>query len=614
MSRTDTLLLIAVAAACSGALARPLRAQESETHWSFRPVQRPDPPAVSDRTWPNNPIDAFILHGVEGFKLRPASDAVRSALLRRVYLDLTGLPPTPDEQAAFANDSSRDAIERVVDRLLADPRHGERSAQHWLDLARYADTDGFEFDQARPDAWRYRDWVVQAFNSDIPFDRFIHLQMAADEIESDNPANHVATGFHRCYPDMVDMNDQAERRQISLDDVTETTGLVFLGLTIGCARCHDHKFDPISQVDFYRLQAVFSPARFVDDYAVAEGALARVLLEDKSTAEPTHVLIRGEFGRKGPEVSPGIPAILANQGDADLVAEPLEHSTGRRAALAAWLTEPSNPMTARVAVNRLWQRFFGRGIVATPSDFGSMGEPPTHPELLDWLASELVRCDWDLEHIERLIVTSRAYQMSTLANPSALEADPENALFWRQNRRRLDGETLRDAILAASGRLNPEMGGPGVFPELPEELRKLSSKGAVWPVSEDPTDRDRRSLYVFVRRNLRYPFFEAFDRPDTNASCPRRQQTTIAPQALALLNDGLVHQSARALVHRLDDEAGMEFVPRLALLYRLALARAPDASEQSLARDFLADSPSEMAGWESLALALFNLNEFVYID
>jgi hypothetical protein len=643
-------------------------------------------------------------------------------LLRRLSFDLTGLPPTPEELDAFQADRSPDAYEKVVDRLLASPRHGERWAQHWLDLARYADTDGFEFDQARPDAWRYRDWVVQALNSDLPYDQFVRRQLAGDETDPDDPSAFIATGFNRCYPDMVDLNDQALRRQNALNDITETTGLAFLGLTIGCARCHDHKFDPIRISDFYRLQAFFTPARFRDDYPIAssrerrayesrfadwerevaseQAALmrleapireslapglppglndlviaasqkpederspgevrlvfeafakdrrlkpdaiaaaldptssatrrklldrldrlrksapaplpqARGIDEASPTAPPTYVLRRGDFTAKGAEVAPGFPVVLASsEAEATARATPTPRSTGRRQALADWLVRPDHPLTPRVLVNRLWQYHFGRGIVVSPSDFGIMGAEPSHPELLDWLATELVARGWSLKAMHRHMVTSATYRQSSHANPPGAATDPENTLLWRQNRQRLDGEAIRDALLSVSGRLNPAFGGPPIFPELPAELTKQSGKGAIWPVSPRAEDRDRRSLYVFVRRNLRYPFFEAFDRPDTNASCPRRAVTTIAPQALTLLNSRLANDAANALAGRLVREAHSDSDAQVRFAYRLLFARDPDPVEQRLAREFLARDPA----LRHFCLALLNTNEFIYID
>ncbi len=701
-------------------VAGKLISAEDRAHWAFVPPKRAEPPAVKESGWVRNVIDPFVLAGLEAEGLRHAPEADRPTLLRRLSFELIGLPPTPEEVAAFEADRSPDAYERQVDRLLASPHYGERQAQHWLDLARYADTDGFEFDEARPDAWRYRDWVVKAFNADMPYDRFVALQLAGDELEPDDPDAVVATGFNRCYPDMVDLNDQGLRRQNALDDIAETASLTFLGLTMGCARCHDHKFDPISQVDFYRLQAFFSPARFRDDYPILAPAdrsaleakaeawrremaetqaqilaleaparskiapgrpegiddqviaawekdpsdrsteevalvfeaalkdkrvkekalvdalepedktrrvgllaeldrrkkarpvpprLARVIDEAGPRPAPTYLRRRGDFYAKGPEVQPGFPAVLASS---EPQIQPLPRSSGRRASLAAWLTRPDHPLTTRVVVNRLWQQHHGRGIVATPSDFGLVGEAPSHPELLDRLALELVDRGWSLKAIHRLIVTSATYRQSSRKLEAEAQADPDNRLLWRHTRRRLDGEAIRDALLAVSGRLNPSLGGPCVFPELPAELTKLSSKGKIWPVSPREEDRDRRSLYVFTRRNLRYPFFEAFDRPDTNASCPRRAVTTIAPQALSLLNGKLAADSARGLAERVAREAGPEPSARVDRAYRLALGRGPDAAERELSLAFL--NGNDQAALADFCLALLNVNEFVYID
>jgi hypothetical protein len=623
---------------------------------------------------------------------------------------------------AFVADRAPDAYTQVVDRLRASPHYGERWAQHWLDLARYADSDGFEYDQARPDAWRYRDWVVDALNRDMPYDQFVRWQLAGDEFAPDEASAFIATGFNRCYPDMVDQNDQKLRRQNALNDITETTGLVFLGMTIGCARCHDHKFDPIRAADFYQLQAFFTPARFRDDYPIAsaadraayeekagrwdrevsslQGALirlewpirealvsglppkisdetaaafarseaerssedihliydalakdrriapedwasvldptsaslrrvwlarlavlkkagppilpyARGVDETSPEAPPTYLLRRGDPANQGPEVAPGFPLVLCpDEATSIPSATPSAHSSGRRKELANWLVRPDHPLTARVIVNRLWQHHFGKGIVASPSDFGTMGQEPTHPELLDWLATELVARGWSLKALHRLMVNSATYRQSSRPNPTALAADPENTLLWRHDRRRLDGEAIRDTLLAVSGQLNPAMGGPCIFPELPAELGKLSGKGIAWPVSDHAQDRRRRSLYVFIRRNLRYPFFEAFDRPDTNASCPRRAVTTIAPQALTLLNSGLANESARAMADRVRREAGPGPDVQVDRAYRLAFARPPDREERRLATEFLGDG-RELAPF---CRALLNTNEFLYID
>ncbi len=719
-----TALLIPLGFLCVelGAAEKPVTAEDRH-HWAFQPPARPPVPQVKRTGWVRNPIDAFVLAALEENELRPSVEASRGALLRRVTFDLTGLPPTAEEVTAFLADKSTDAYVKVVDRLLGSPRYGERWAQHWLDLARYADSDGFEFDQARPDAWRYREWVVDALNQDMPYDQFVRWQLAGDELAPDDVSAFVATGLNRCYPDMVDLNDQKLRRQNALNDITETTGLVFLGLTVGCARCHDHKFDPIRIHDFYGLQAFFTPARFRDDFPIGEPAEraayeqkyrrweeavttleaavihveqpvrsaltpellptvndetaaaftrsesertpsdvhliyesqakdkrlapnvwahvldpvsaglrqswmarlaalkkavppslphARGIDETSSEAQPTYVLNRGDHTNKGDRVAPAFPLVLCRDGSAAVPAvSPTGHSTGRRKALADWLVAPEHPLTSRVIVNRLWQHHFGTGLVATPSDFGTMGSEPTNPVLLDWLATELVARGWSLKAMHRLILTSATYRQSSAdKNVAGRAADPENTLLWRFNRQRLDGESIRDALLAVAGQLNPEMGGPCIFPELPAELTKLSNKGVAWPVSDHARDRNRRSLYVFVRRNLRYPFFEAFDRPDTNASCPRRPVTTIAPQALTLLNSRLASDAAQALAARVKREAGSDHEAQVARAYMLVFARSPDTEERRLAREFL-------GGGEALASycrALLNANEFIYID
>ncbi|HEV3163796.1 MAG TPA: DUF1549 and DUF1553 domain-containing protein [Isosphaeraceae bacterium] len=702
---------------------KPITAEERQ-HWAFIAPQRPEVPEVKEAGWVRNPIDAFVLAKLNGNGLKHAPEAGRATLLRRLSFDLIGLPPTPEELAAFLKDRAPDAYEKVVDRLLASPHYGERWAQHWLDLARYADTDGFEFDQTRPDAWRYRDWVVKALNDDMPYDAFVRLQLAGDETEPDNTDAFIATGFNRCYPDMVDLNDQGLRRQNALNDITETTGLAFLGLTIGCARCHDHKFDPIRQSDFYKLQAFFAPARFRDDYPIAapavrlehekhtaawetevaglENTLLRLegpgremlapglpnimndevvvaaqkpdsersprevhllydaLVHDKRvkqeqlsfvigsplstvrglllarleavrkaapkplpqargideagpSAPPTFLLRRGDYTAKGPEVGPAFPGVLTRSDESARPAiQTTASSTGRRRALAEWLVTPEHPLTGRVMVNRLWQYHFGRGIVATPSDFGVMGSEPSHPELLDWLATELVHRGWSLKAMHRLMVTSASYRQSSRFDADPFAADAENTLLWRHTRQRLDGEAIRDALLAVSGQLNLAMGGLCVFPELPAELTKLSSKGAIWPLSPNAADRHRRSLYVFIRRNLRYPFFEAFDRPDTNASCPRRPVTTIAPQALSLLNSKLAFDAARGLAERVTKEAGPNTEARIELAYRAALGRSPSPGEIELALQFLTQGGDKSI--TSFCLALLNINEFIYIE
>jgi hypothetical protein len=679
-------------------------------HWAFRRPQRPDIQGKAA-----NPIDAFVRAKLEAAGLTFAPPATREQLIRRVTFDLTGLPPTPEEIDAFLKDESPNAYEKLIDRLLASPAYGERWGRHWLDLARYADTNGYEFDEPRPDAWRYRDYVIRSFNADKPYDRFILEQLAGVEAFPGDHDALVATGFNLLGPDMTDAADQAQRRLNTLTDMTDTAGLVFLGLTVTCARCHDHKFEPIPQTDYFRLQAFFAPAEFHRDLSVAtpeeqkaheaadreyqaltkplrdesaalEGPVRQRLFEAKLaklspeaqaahrtpaekrtggeqevvaeterrvtvtaaevakaiTAEDrsklaelqkklkefdgkkpaplpvamglidhpgppskTHLLERGELANKGAEVEPGFPAVLSpGSKAAPANVEPVSGSTGRRLALAKWIASSENPLTARVIVNRLWQHHFGWGIVATPSDFGQRGERPTHPELLDWLATEFVAGGRRLKRMHKLMLTSEAYRQSTLTSPEAAKADPDNKLLSRMNRLRLEGEAVRDALLAVSGRLNRKAGGPGVV--LPEAAQPTggAKAAAVSPESE----RTRRSVYLFARRNLRLPFLEAFDLPDSNLSCPRRERSTTAPQALALLNAAEAAAAAKALADRLEREAKTE-PERVERAYRLTLGRRPSAAERERAAAFLRGSPLS-----ELCRGLMNLNEFVYVD
>jgi hypothetical protein len=688
---------------------------EERDHWAWKKPQRPQVPVVGGQKLAN-PIDAFIRARLKAAGVIPAPPASREQLIRRATFDLTGLPPTPEEVEAFVNDKSANAWEKVIDRLLASPRYGERWARHWLDLARYADTNGYEFDEPRPDAWRYRDYVIKSLNADKPFDRFILEQLAGDEAFPGEPDALTATGFNLLGPDMTDSADQAQRRLNTLNDMTDTAGLAFLGLTITCARCHDHKFEPISQKDYFRLQAFFTPAAFRRDLSIATAAetkaheakqreyleltkevreqiaaveepprrkvfeaklaklspeaqaahrtppekrdggqqelvaeteakvrvtdaeIAKALtadevaklnalkkeltrfdnkkppalpvamgLIDKAGPPPkTYLLERGELANKGAEVHPGFPVIVS-PGFKEAVAkvEPLANSTGRRLALAKWIASADNPLTARVIVNRLWQHHFGKGIVATASDFGLRGEDPTHPELLDWLATEFVAGGWKLKPMHKLMLMSETYQQSTQVSKDTATKDPDNKLFSRMNRLRLEGEAVRDALLAVSGTLNPKAGGPGVV--LPEASRAAGGSRPV-AVTTDTKEYTRRSIYLFSRRNLRYPFLEAFDLPDSNLSCPKRERSTTAPQALALLNSPEAMAAAKALAERLTKEGKTE-EERIDRAYRLALGRAPSAKELDRAKTFLKDSPLS-----ELCRALFNLNEFVYLD
>lgn len=659
--------------------------------WSFQKMKRTDPPTVEHRDWARNPVDAFILARLESKGLTPNPPADKVTLLRRVSFDLIGLPPTPEEVQAFLDDSSPEAYGKVVDRLLASPRYGERWARHWLDLARYAESEGFKADETRPNAWRYRDYVIHAFNADKPYDRFVQEQIAGDELFPEDPQAHIATAFNRHYPDESNARNLMQRRQEILNDITDTVGSVFMGLTYGCARCHNHKFDPILHADYYRLQAFFantaaddqvpiwSPVRVAehqkrlaaweeqtkgvreqiagllepqkqslikdlyDKYppeiqaAISkapaernpyewqmyykakpylqfddETAAKKLRGDDRTkysllraelskydalnpgelplgigmkdlgrTAPATHILAVGVYDAKQQEVAPGFLSIL-DPSSPGIEPPPGIESTGRRAALARWLTDGQNPLTARVMANRVWHYHFGRGIVGTPSDFGIMGERPSHPELLDWLATEFVRTGWSVKGLHRLIVTSNAYRQSTAHRADAAKVDPSNRLLWAFPRQRLEGEVIRDSSLMIAGLLNSEMGGPSVFPELPEGMP--APRGG-WKLST-PEERNRRSIYIFVRRNARYPMLESFDMPDTHESCARRSVTTTAPQALTMLNNKVSLEWARALAGRVLG-AEQEQARQIERAYLLAYSRMPDGFEKDTVASFL---------------------------
>ncbi len=764
-----------LAALC--AVAAPLKpgmvfTPTQRAHWAWKSPAASPIPRVQGRSWVRNPVDAFILAGLEARRLRPAPPASSEVLLRRVAFVLTGLPPSTAEADAFLQDRRAGAYERMVGRYLDSPAFGERWARHWLDLARYADTNGFEHDEVRPEMWRYRDYVVRAFNSDMPYSRFVEEQIAGDELLPARPEAWIATGLQLLGPDMTDAASQAARRQHTLNDMTDTTGLVFLGLTLGCARCHDHKYEPLSQADYYRFQAFFAPAQFRTDLPigtreeqerytralsahgarlqvvdaaleaiaggareVARGEKLALLPEDVRTAFATlgprrtpgqqvlvrrnlpliepkpeqltprlpaadrpryevllrqregilkdrpapppravglwsdraspavaRILMRGELAQPAETVHAGFPEILGGvptpAGDSRGGAVPLD-----RRALARWITRPEHPLTYRVWANRVWQHVFGRGIVRTPSDFGVRGEVPTHPELLDWLARRLAHSSSSgmqgapagstplpapaigvaglhigspagPKALLRLLLTSSTFRQSSTSAPATRAADPENRWFSRMNRTRLEAEAIRDAMLAVSGRLNRKSGGPGVLPPLPEDVLPRSSAQKAWPVTPDPAEHVRRSLYLFVRRNLTFPALEPFDAPDTNLSCARRDTSTSAPQALTLLNSDEALHCARALAGRVLREAASEET-RVVLAYRLTLARRPQPEELRLGREFLARQAAlsgeaaptslpvptapEMAAaqgvaWTAYCLALLNLNEFVYVD
>ncbi len=681
-------------------------------YWAFQQVARPAVPA------PGNPIDAFILDGLQKKQLNPSKPLDRASLIRRVTYDLTGLPPAPAEVEAFLKDKSADAYERVVERLLASPHYGERWASKWLDIVRYADTNGFELDVERPHAWRYRDYVVRSFNADKPYDRFIREQLAGDEMFPGDKEALVATGYLRAGSEhIVGGNvDPEESRQEVLTEIATNAGQTFLAMTVNCARCHNHKFDPILQADFYALQAVFAGAKG-KDVEIAEPdekaawetarkayderlkpvqtalkalakpfeerlveehkrALDPKLLEalnipkDKRTPEqkrlasdaetqikpawdevvatmPPGVLAeRARLREKLHEVEATAPdplphaysyvntgeaapeSFVLRMGDPHNRLDPVEpavpyvlraglripkESPGRRSAFANWLASRDNPLTARVMANRIWQFRMGEGLVRTPNDFGTMGDKPESHALLDWLAAEFMDRGWSVKAIDRLLVTSNTYRQSSAPDPVRSQADPQNRLFWRMNRKRLEGESIRDAALAVAGTLNPAIGGRPVRipiePEVYDLIFTESERDGLWPVNPDRSVQNRRGLYLINKRSVRLPMLSAFDQPDAITSCPVRPVSTHALQSLSLFNSGFMQEVAHDFAARLEKSCGQERNCQIDTAWRLALARPPRPAETRLAREFFKTGGS----LPDFCLAMFNRNEFVYV-
>ena len=754
--------------------------------WSFRRPSRPAPPQVRHRDWVRNPIDAFVLVRLGDKGLPQAPPAEPTTLIRRLYFDLIGLPPTPEEVEAFLKDSSPKAYETLVNQLLESPRYGERWGRHWLDVVRYADSGGFETDEYFPNAWRYRDYVIKSLNEDKPYDRFLQEQIAGDELWPNDldlqgsyavPEEKLLDLEARVATGLYSLTPQAGESRLSfrkdlyekLTDWVDTTGSAFLGLTFGCARCHDHKFDPITQRDYFRMQAAFANTRVVEipvvtklsrfhrheSYskllALAEARLAfdfferevaaRVIAakkaefpakvvqayedheeeflegryqkkwipERRQQAQPLiealqalltpgtdrlkdlqdhlspdekeqrqelvervglaaleipaveashktrydaffdlpaasvfthrpaelvpdiHILDRGELGRRKDEVRAGLPAVLKEGVELAGGSRP-EDSRRTRKKLALWLTRPDHPLTSRVMVNRIWQWHFGAGLVPTSNDFGRMGQRPSHPLLLDWLATEFVSLGWSVKSLHRLILFSSTYQMSSrFFDKAAAAADPDNRYLWKMNRRRLESEAIWDATHAVAGNLNLKMGGRPVCPPLGEE--KLTGKN--WYVPSDPSEQNRRAVYIMIQRNFGFPMFETFDSPDPAASCPGREETTVAPQALWLLNDDIAFEQARGFAQRVRREAGDQPRDWVERAWRIALARGPSPQERREALQLLdslaqnrrpsgespestgSDGPHNPDRLEALTrfcLALMNLNEFLYVD
>jgi hypothetical protein len=641
----------------------------AKSFWSFQPVQRPALPNIHRLEQQENAVDAFVLAELEAHQLQFSSEATRRDVLRRVSLDLRGLPPTLEEQEAFLHDDAPDAHERLVDRLLSDPAYGERWARHWLDLVRYADSNGYERDGAKPNVWKYRDYVIRAFNDDKPYDQFVIEQLAGDELPEPTYDTLIATGFHAlgAWQDEVDPLEAAQYRADELDDMLRTTSQTFLGLTIGCARCHNHKFDPLTMVDYYSLAAIFAPLKRPnfgridgdvpfgtpeqiaaeqqrnlqllelnkeleelkkkgakdDDVRIAElrekqaqlkrdtPHLPRIYrqFEDRAEVPPTHLLLSGRANSPGPAMQPRVPAVLVNT--QPVFPLPAAKSTLRRLTLARWIASRDNPLTARVLVNRVWQQHFGTGIVATSSDFGEKGARPTHPKLLDYLAAEF-RETWSLKRLHRQVLTSQTYRQSSAWSQTGSQRDPENRLLWRYPYRRLDVEALRDSMLAAAGNLNRTLYGPAVYLPIPQAaIEAHTDKEAAWKAGREP-EINRRTVYAFIKRTLLVPMLETLDFCDTTNSTERRSITSVAPQALTLYNGDFVNRQAVVFAERLAREAGDNLDAQIDLAFRLALSRPPQPQEAEAMRTFAESQEGGRASLVQLCRALLNLNEFAY--
>ncbi|WP_363352023.1 DUF1549 and DUF1553 domain-containing protein [Methylocystis echinoides] len=683
----------------------------SKPHWSWQPVQAQFIPNVKQKDWLRTPLDAFVLTKIEAKGLTPSKDADRATFIRRATLDAWGVVPTPEDVAAFIADASPDAYQKLVDRLLASPRYGERQARLWLDLARYADSTGFQNDSTRPNFFRYRDYVIKAFNEDKPYSRFIQEQIAGDEIAPADQDVLVATGFLAGYPDNSNSRDLVQRKYQITTDMVDTVGQAILGTTVGCARCHNHKTDKFTQKDYYSLQAFFANTAFEEKAPAKKGeqelayekaqaiydeatkdirarqkaiidsvrdaalkyhkeryltdsresifkpkeqwnaldrwvnhrldavtdqaqlaAFLRYAAEDKTAPEhspemvqkfeeyeklrkelqkyvdkrptrgantfttatelghpdapPTHIFFGGNHERPLEEVQPAFPeAITAEKPDI----KPTETSSGRRTALANWLASPGNPLTARVFVNRVWNQYFGKGIVATVSDFGKAGDKPTNPELLDYLADSFVKDGWSVKKLHRAILLSATYRQSSDYREDVAKADPENKLLAVFPRKRLEAEQIRDSILVASGKLNEQIGGPSVYPPVPANLIGGNNFNAdpAWTTSKDPKDYVRRSLYIFTRRSLPYPLLETFDMANAQQIHSKRDVTTTPLQALTLYNSDQIFQWSQALAGRVINEAGPDESARIDRLYQILFSRQATDSEKDALRAFL---------------------------
>lgn len=562
-----------------------------KNHWAFRPVVRPQPPVVRQQLRVTSEIDAFVVSQLEANGLALRDEADRRTLVRRLFLDLIGIPPSVEEVRAFVADRSPDAYEKLVDRLLSSPHFGERWGRHWLDLARFAESDGYENDALRHNAWRFRDWVVGAVNRDLPFDQFTIEQLAGDLLPDATIEQKTAAGFHRnTLWNSAASADKEEFRTFAIKDRTDTTGVAWMGLTLGCAQCHSHKYDPIAHREYYQLYAFFNRTDNTDVKLDGKAEVNSI----KAAIRKTNVHTRGSFLQPGEEVQPATPAFLP----------PLKarNSEADRLDLARWLVDPKHPLTARVAVNRLWMHLFGTGLVTTPENFGTNGARPTHPALLDWLASEFVRVGWSNKAMIRTIVLSSTYRQASRG--------PKNGLQG-QARFRIEAEIVRDSALNVGGLLSSQIGGPSIVPPFPDGLleQKFTNEALKMPTG----DRHRRGIYIHVQRTLPHPTLSVFDGADGNQPCPRRDRSVTPLQALALLNDPVFMECARALATRIRSN-GTSDEERIRFGFELCLSRPPASTELSVIIDLIETQrkarEKEEAVWIGVARVLLNLEEF----
>ena len=681
--------------------------EETKSFWSYQKVTRPEIPKVKNKRWVSNAIDHFILAGLEDAKLKAPSSATKTAILRRAYYSLTGLPPSPEQVQAFLSDTDPNAWEKVIDELLASEHYGEHWGRHWLDLVRWAETNSYERDGNKPFIWRYRDYVIRSLNDDKPYNQFIMEQLAGDELDQVTADSITATGFYRLGTWQDEPVDRVQELYEDLDDIVRTTGEVFLGMTVGCARCHDHKLDPFPQADYYRFMSFFHgfnrdiggsqvPIATPEDIQKQQAEITahKAALEDLQNkikvieaivipdfqdvekeefkhekhkiplvkkrvpgklseekfneyvklkeeekkmlafkpkamstamavkeigrnAPETFVLIRGSAHARGDKVEPAFPSVLGFDAPELTPAPEGINSSGRRRVLAEWITSAENPLTARVIVNRLWQHHFGKGIVKSTSDFGFQGDRPTHPELLDFLASELMDGGWKLKSLHKQILMSSAFKMSSQSNAAGVKADPENKLIWRQEMRRLSAEEIRDTVLAVNGSLNPKMYGPSFYPLIPQEVKHGQSRpGAGWGNSS-PEERARRGVYIFIKRSLPVPFIKAFDGADTDTTCPIRFTTTQPTQSLELMNGEFTNAQAKVFGNFLRENTD-SLNEQIELALNRVFQRKPVEGEIQLGVDLVntlkEENMDDIQALDYFCLVALNLNELLFLD